>query len=402
MAVVRRVPNLRRSCAQVQDDWASDCSTRASPSVSLAASPSGSRSTSPCPSRLPTPPELPLPLKPSKPSMMSLLRSPSAPLVKDANSGRPRSSSIGSVREAWPEAVAAPEEPEAANAWNLPLLRSVGRVGRLPAIVTRPKLFKGWISEKDRQQRRIAALEALIEAMGPGTPLLELVGRLMKDVVLSNGETAFSQADVADAVFQVQQSSMCSSEDTTDRSARSSSRSSRSSGRSQAGAASASALKAIRIMAEASPLGFDEAFGQLIWRHRRSEALQGRCHRRVVDDLDWATEGGVKAGPGVAEAVEKVFRRWAKEGRMDATRWRKVVQLLEANPVLKARMRHEDPDRLFWSETHQCGQVQRCITLPQFRSLLAQLAECWQVHPFVIFNAVGSHQQAIVAADEEH
>jgi len=268
-------------------------------------------------------------------------------------------------------------------------------------IVKRRSLLKGFAAASDWQKRRLRALESLIESMDPGLPLPELMCRLTRGLVLPSSEKMFAKEDVISASYMTQALESGLVRTASDSS--SSDSSPPNSGRPNAADTSALAAKVLRLLAESAELEFDEVLGQLIFRHRRTEALS-TAHKKVIHDLDWATKAGNEAtAPGLLDSVEETFRSLAKGpgGRMNSMQWRKVIHLIQANPVLKARMRHEDADRLFWSETHQGGEAQRGVNLLQFRSLLAQLAECWQVHPYTVFLAVGSHVGHLDAEKEE-
>jgi len=263
-------------------------------------------------------------------------------------------------------------------------IRALSATGQ--KIVRRPAVFKGFLSTRDRHQRRVRALEALVEHLGSGMPLQELLGRLTRDLVIPGGEAAFTNQEVEAATRKALAAAAAPAAETL------------ASGRKAAADAAALVVKAIGFLTDFSELSFDEAFGQLLWRFRRAEPLQMKAYRKVIDDLDWAAEGKL------LQSVEEVFRKLTvgKGGRMGGKQWRKVVQFLEANPVIKQRMCNQDAQRLFWYESQlNVTEAPKSISITQFRSVLAQLAECWKMHPYTIFLAVGSHADYIQSAADE-
>jgi len=80
---------------------------------------------------------------------------------------------------------------------------------------------------------------------------------------------------------------------------------------------------------------------------------------------------------------------------MSVRHWRRVIELIEKNPVLCSRVKYRDVDRLFYAATHSNGKVTQRITCRQFKALLSELSESMGVSASFVFLAVGSHADCL-------
>ena len=78
------------------------------------------------------------------------------------------------------------------------------------------------------------------------------------------------------------------------------------------------------------------------------------------------------------------------DGHMRFAGWQKVVRTIEANPVLQARLKKTDADRLFWTACKRSAAPPGRMTRRDFRKLLLELSEAMSVHPFMVFLTVCS------------
>lgn len=148
-------------------------------------------------------------------------------------------------------------------------------------------------------------------------------------------------------------------------------------------------LQVLRLLGQDSELSVSDIIGQVLWQHRRAEALKSsRKHKATVESLSWVAAD--------TEPVENVFRLFAGESaRMSRAQWARVVQLMKQNAVLGARVRTNDADRVFYSSMNRNTDSVRGVSLREFLRLLVALAESIGAHPWMVFNAVGCHADSL-------
>lgn len=150
---------------------------------------------------------------------------------------------------------------------------------------------------------------------------------------------------------------------------------------------------------------FSSLVGQVLWRHRHEESLQGK-HEAAAENLLWICMGP-QAGNATMEKVNAVFQAFtgSETGRMTLAHWRKLMDLVAANPDLRQKVRQCDAVRSCWGEatahSHD-GKLKR----KQFKLMLAKTADLMNVHPLVLFQDVAAQVgvlrvQHLLHKDEE-
>jgi hypothetical protein len=259
------------------------------------------------------------------------------------------------------------------------------------------------------EERQLTALEALISARlpalrnGPTDAPEEgkradatrhvdtLVEWLVQDVIHSSGERVIPQSDVRDKVseligngaFEALKRALV-----------------------EQGAPDADAcheagtvnlvLMVLRVLAPRYQMHFGEAAAQILYRHRKAEALQDRCHRRAVEDMSWMVPGTLRHRADVHMAVEETFRALSvdRSGVLDSRQWHRIVRFMQRkDPDLKFRLKAADCDILFYTGTHHGGEATVGVTSSEFKALLAELADTIRVHPYQVLKAVGSFSE---------
>jgi len=149
-------------------------------------------------------------------------------------------------------------------------------------------------------------------------------------------------------------------------------------------------MQALRLMVSNTGLSFDDVVGQLLWRHRNAEPLQQSHHKNVVENPKWIV-AGQDVGDEFIEGCKTVFRVLAKAegGRMKLGQWKKVMEIIQANPVLNLRVRRSDAVRLYYGETRSISE--NSLGLKDFMCLLLKTAETIEVHPMMVFFSVSAH-----------
>eukprot|EP00931_Biecheleriopsis_adriatica_P120277 TRINITY_DN95393_c0_g1_i1.p1 TRINITY_DN95393_c0_g1~~TRINITY_DN95393_c0_g1_i1.p1 ORF type:complete len:526 (-),score=102.21 TRINITY_DN95393_c0_g1_i1:100-1644(-) len=167
-------------------------------------------------------------------------------------------------------------------------------------------------------------------------------------------------------------------------------------------------VQVIRVLvARHGNLTFGDVAGQILFKHRRSAALQERKeYRRTAEDLSWILcphSSPHDTEHSVLDGVDGVFKILRVAGEMRGRQWQRVVQLMLKNPVLESRIRLSDADRLFYEVTHRdTAQASHGLRMPKhFRELLVALAECAGIHPAFVFVAVGCHSESLAQAKED-
>jgi hypothetical protein len=154
---------------------------------------------------------------------------------------------------------------------------------------------------------------------------------------------------------------------------------------------------ALRTVCKESGVDFYDVVGQVLWRNRRSDALQKKQHKDTAEDLRWIMPGGTNNNDKQAEQlqiVDDVFESLCGEnGRMTSKGWQQILRLVGQSPVLASRVNLSDADRLWYTQvrSNSSKDFQRDINLHDFKTLLLSLGESMKVHPWMVFLAVGSH-----------
>uniref|UniRef100_A0A7S4RMS0 EF-hand domain-containing protein n=1 Tax=Alexandrium monilatum TaxID=311494 RepID=A0A7S4RMS0_9DINO len=156
------------------------------------------------------------------------------------------------------------------------------------------------------------------------------------------------------------------------------------------GASAAAVLGVLRALVEQCGASLGDVLGQILFRHRRAEPLQGSMHRATTEDASWI-DGH--------DDLREVYRACTRKdhGRMRRSQWLKIVQLIQRNPVLRTKVRHADADRLFYSITTRNKDPNRTISINEFMQLLLMLIETSGLHPWMIFFSVGAHAKQLAA-----
>lgn len=150
-------------------------------------------------------------------------------------------------------------------------------------------------------------------------------------------------------------------------------------------------LAVLSRLAEGSNLQLSDVLGQLLWKHRRSAALQAPRPRATIESIGWVNNEALIRG------AEDVFRVLAAgdNGRLRRGGWLKVVNLVQRNPVLRQRVHHGDADRLFHSMTSRNKDENRTVSMAEFLQMLLQLVETTATHPWIVFLAIACHADTI-------
>lgn len=242
-------------------------------------------------------------------------------------------------------------------------------------------------SEADLELLQTEALRSLVKHLGSGRPLGELMDALLRGVVATDGTKVFQPELVAADVDQVlRQADSVTEEkegeevpmvplDKADK--------------------TALVVQVLHDLARQCGRRFSDVAGQVLWRHRGSAALQGH-HRRTAEDLTWLNgcDADLVARPVVA-LVEDVFRAMTADEEskhMRFRQWQKVVRLIQKNPVLERQVKVRDVELLFYAKTHD-SSVHVSISRREFKQLLMELAERMEVHPSLVYMAVGCHAE---------
>mmetsp|Transcript_103444 Transcript_103444/g.163228 ORF Transcript_103444/g.163228 Transcript_103444/m.163228 type:complete len:457 (-) Transcript_103444:24-1394(-) len=225
---------------------------------------------------------------------------------------------------------------------------------------------------------KMEALEALVlSSCTSGKPMAEILDNLTRHVLKQHGTNAFTASHIAYAEAKVAEESKEEGADFQ-----------------RVGAV----LKALRYMAELSGIQFSDVVGQILWRNRRADSLREKPRRKeAVDDVSWVVD--CAEDPNVAGEVLKalddvfdVLEGGTKGKGISAKAWHRAAKFVEANPVLKRRVRLTDVDRLWHAATHKpLSDPQTSISRRAFKELLLTWCDAMEVHPWMVFVAVGSH-----------
>lgn len=150
-------------------------------------------------------------------------------------------------------------------------------------------------------------------------------------------------------------------------------------------------LAVLGRLAEGSNLQLSDVLGQLLWKHRRSAALQAPRPRATIESIGWVNNEALIRG---AEEVYRVLAA-GDNGRMHRSGWLKVVNLVQRNPVLRQRVHHGDADRLFHSMTSRNKDENRTVNMAEFFQMLLQLVDTTATHPWIVFLAIACHADTI-------
>jgi hypothetical protein len=199
---------------------------------------------------------------------------------------------------------------------------------------------------------------------------------LVQDVLLPSGDKAFPKCGLRDAVSSLVLSQQAGTE--------------------VEGGTVELVLNALRVLAPRCHMRFGDFVGQILWRHRRAEALQDSSHIRAVVDLTWMAPGDATGVTNIHQEVEETFMSLTSDHdfKLDVKQWNKevrnkVMRLIQSDLSLKSRLKAADCDWLFYTEMHDGGVTTHTMNPYGFKLFLAQLADLMQVHPYQIFKAVG-------------
>jgi len=349
----------------------------------------------------------PEPLRPRRPptptsraSSACLLRVPSRPLSRPVSAGA-LPPLPGASEPEPPEPGSTQRASSAAPLWRIAakgLRRSVRRRPSLSSQSTsagssrRPSL-DGADEALEYEMRQVRALEALFrEGARAQRPLRDAAHAYLQ---LSPGDgPLFSTGSISEAVVAALAAA-------PDEAAvlEAASEATGEPGSAVVAATSLLLVRVVRALAKGSGVTFSSLASQLLWRNRRSKALQHPQFRRVVRDLAWLAS----SDNDPREPVEEVFRFYCSSegGRMRGRQWQKVVQLIWRNPVLQGHVKLCDADRLFYSQCVRGKEAGREINVSEFKELLFELAESSGVNPSIIFISVGSHAKRLTAEADE-
>lgn len=151
----------------------------------------------------------------------------------------------------------------------------------------------------------------------------------------------------------------------------------------------------LRVLAPRYQMNFGEAVGQILYRHRKADVLQERRHRRALEDMRWMVPGNAKHRAEIHKALEETFETLSidRNGVLDSRQWHRIARFIQEDPSLKSRLKFTDCDFLFYTGTHHGGDVTVGLSSSEFKSLLAELADTMQVHPYQIFKAAGAFSE---------
>jgi hypothetical protein len=238
---------------------------------------------------------------------------------------------------------------------------------------------------------QVSALENLIKLFGT-MPAGEVVAELLKSVVICSQGGMFTSeqlAPVISHVLRVETTMAVQTKTNDDKCA------------SRAASPTELVAKVLQALQKHTESKIGDIVGQILWRQRKSEALQDPRFKKVAESVDWAVSGDPTVSKEMMDLVDAVFKEaTAADGnRMNAREWHKIAKHIKANPILASRLRATDVDRLYYGETHSRGEASGTgINRREFRSLLVQLAFCMRVPPYMVLTAVGCHKQQPEAA----
>jgi len=166
-------------------------------------------------------------------------------------------------------------------------------------------------------------------------------------------------------------------------------------------------LDVVRRLEKRTSMPVSDTLGQLLWQNRDVPSLREGAHRQLVEDLSWVVDPehcSSDSGPSVLDLTMVVFRELTAEdsGRMKWRTWLKVVEYIKRNPLLTNRINRNDADRIFHAEAMRevrGGHSQDqgiSVGSHGFMGLIMKTAEIIEMHPFVLFLAVGCHADYLV------
>jgi hypothetical protein len=232
-------------------------------------------------------------------------------------------------------------------------------------------------TKEDMYLAKVEALRALVASMDAGTTLAEILHQLTRHVLKHQGTSAFTAEHVARAHMFVLEAAKEKGMDfeRTD-----------------------AVMMALTKLSEEVDMDLSDILGQILWRNRRAESLREKQRRReTVEDVSWAAAGtdDPDVSSDVLKSLDDVFDMFeaGQKGRgLSVKAWQRVAKFVQANPVLRRRVNLTDVDRLWYAATHKPGmEVQVSIGRRAFKELLLTWCEAMNVHPWMVFVAVGSH-----------
>lgn len=241
---------------------------------------------------------------------------------------------------------------------------------------------------KDNESAQVEALKAVVADLDIGKPLGDLLCGVSRHVLTHLGTRAFTVEQRKLAMDKVLQQNGLTEEPTVEEGAQE---------------RIEFVVQALRAVSEQSSMSFADVVGQVLWRNRRSDALQKKKHKDAVEDLSWVMPGGADENDSQYEklqVVDDVFSMLCGEnGRMNSKGWQKIVRLVGNSPVLAARMNLSDVDRLWYTctRTSSSQEILRDVSLHDFKGLLLSLGETMKVHPWMLFLEVASKANSLAS-----
>eukprot|EP00747_Dinoflagellata_sp_TGD_P140395 gnl/TRDRNA2_/TRDRNA2_176007_c0_seq1.p1 gnl/TRDRNA2_/TRDRNA2_176007_c0~~gnl/TRDRNA2_/TRDRNA2_176007_c0_seq1.p1 ORF type:complete len:442 (-),score=48.49 gnl/TRDRNA2_/TRDRNA2_176007_c0_seq1:464-1789(-) len=232
-----------------------------------------------------------------------------------------------------------------------------------------------------REDNQLDALKSLVKSTMGDRKLGELIKVLLRHVVKHSGTGAFTEDQISRAVEEV-----LSVEQTM--------------GSDKQGHLHmySHVVSVLRILAECSQMCLSDILGQIL-AHQRGN-LKHSQHRKIADDMSWV--GAESRGDDIfAGPLDEVFEQLSSKGRMRFRKWQEAIHLVEKNPVLRSRVKPHVADIIFWGETHRGADVRADIDRWEFQHLLLKLADAMDVHPSMVFMAVGCHAGSITPDKDE-
>lgn len=225
----------------------------------------------------------------------------------------------------------------------------------------------------DLETAQVEAIMHLVESMEPRrTCLSELTLELLQHILARDGYVAFTRTAMEQAAGDLPHVRAASGD---------------------GGAPSMAELfvRVVRSLAASHNLAFGEVAGQVLWRSRRSKALQSKArHRRIAEEMSWIVEA--HQVDTLMSHIDLVYDACADGGKMKWRGWQRAIQLVLKNPVLQGRVKHSVADRIFYNTTHKTSAATSTVSSREFKEMLVDLAEQNVVHPGIIFLTVASHR----------
>lgn len=159
-------------------------------------------------------------------------------------------------------------------------------------------------------------------------------------------------------------------------------------------------LRVFNALVREGTVAAGDVQGQILWYHRKNDALQDRMMQKVAKDLSWIDLldcGRMGARP--RDLVDVVFHKYASEaGLLEERAFLKIMDrslheyIVKVNGVTlftgsRASCRRTDLDQLYFGQKNRQGL--HGINPQGFREALTTFAQNIQVHPRSVFMTVG-------------